>query len=72
MKISNIILAFGLLFFAACGGKTTTEEHGHEHGPGADHSHGADGHSHEAGDNTEQEEFTITSDTTKTRSTVIH
>ncbi|MEQ9299572.1 MAG: hypothetical protein RIF33_13450 [Cyclobacteriaceae bacterium] len=71
MKISNIILAIGLLFFAACGGKAT-EEHGHEHGPDADHSHDADGHSHEAGDNTEQEEFTMSADSTKARSTVVH
>lgn len=72
MKISNIILTVGLLILTACGGKTSTEEHGHEHGPGADHSHGADGHSHEAGDNKDQEEFTIANDSTKTRSTVIH
>jgi hypothetical protein len=58
MKISNIILAIGLLFFTSCGGRTAAEEHGHEHGPDADHAHGADGQ-HEAGDNTEQEEFKL-------------
>jgi hypothetical protein len=71
MKISNIILAIGLLFFTSCGGKTATEEHGHEHGPDADHAHGADGQ-HEAGDNTEQEEFTISSDSTTKKPISIH
>jgi hypothetical protein len=71
MKLSNILLALGLLFFAACGSKTA-EEHGHEHGPDADHAHSPDGHSHEGGDHTEQEEFTFTSDSTAKKPISIH
>lgn len=50
MKISNILIAFIILFSAAC---ATKSEHGHEHGTeDSGHSHDDDGN------HVEQEEFT--------------
>lgn len=71
MKTTTLLLALGLIFGTACS-SSKSDDHGHEHGPGADHSHGPDGHSHEEGDHAAQEEFTITSDTTATKPPSIH
>lgn len=80
MKISTILIAFSLMFAISCTNKKSESEHGHSHDT-ASHAHpqeGADanhGHEH-AGDETseghqhdthhEQEEFTVSRDSTKT------
>ena len=66
MRLSSIVTIV-VMVLSACEGKTNNNDHGHEHGPGADHSHGPDGHTHEQGDHLEQEEFTVTSDTTQNK-----
>ncbi|MCG8307521.1 MAG: hypothetical protein MI975_09025 [Cytophagales bacterium] len=76
MKISNILIAFVILFFVACSGKRPENNHGHEHGTEAhrhphdeqgnahEHAHGEgeEAHSHEGDHSLTQEEFTVEGD----------
>lgn len=64
MKISNIIIAFAILFTVACSSRKAESDHGHEHGTEAgEHTHD------EKGDHEEQEEFTAGEESTNTATT---
>lgn len=70
MKILNILIALTMLFTVACSNKKSARDHGHEHGTEEhDHVHdeGAEGHGHDhdESDHHEQEEFTVSGDSTK-------
>ncbi|MCG8322963.1 MAG: hypothetical protein MI921_25910 [Cytophagales bacterium] len=57
-----------MLFTVACSNKKSARDHGHEHGTEEhDHVHdkGAEGHGHDESDHHEQEEFTVSGDSTK-------
>ena len=79
MKILNILIALTMLFTVACSNKKSEPDHGHGHGHGTEehgHSHDEDaeghGHGHDESNHHEQEEFTVSGDSTKIDSGPTH
>ncbi|OJJ22285.1 hypothetical protein BKI52_06270 [marine bacterium AO1-C] len=71
MRISKILILLAMVCIMACGGNNNnTESKGHTHGTGTKahtHGEGEKAHTHDKNDEHKQEEFTVGTDSVKTK-----